>query len=80
MKRSLQIKNAHPWFSYDDAVKILLYHHQGTMWIQNLKSDKLKRSMEAITKLIKSKGRKALEPFVDYVLDEYYNGVDEYGN
>ena len=24
--------------------------------------------------------RKALEPFVEYALDVYYNGVDEYGN
>ena len=23
---------------------------------------------------------KALKPFVEYVLKEYYNGVDEYGN
>ena len=23
---------------------------------------------------------KVLKPFVDYVLDVYYNGVDEYGN
>ena len=23
---------------------------------------------------------KALKPFVNYVLKEYYNGVDEYGN
>ena len=36
--------------------------------------------MEAFTKLVKSKSRKALEPFVKYVLDVYYNGVDEYGN
>ena len=45
-----------------------------------LKSDKIERSMEAFTKLIKFKSRKALEPFVKYVLDVYYNGVDEYGN
>ena len=30
--------------------------------------------------LLKSKRRKALEPFVKYVLDVYYNGVDDYGN
>ncbi len=38
------------------------------------------RSMEAFVKLVKFKSRKALEPFVEYVLDVYYNGVDEYGN
>ena len=50
------------------------------MWIQNLQRDKLERSMEAFTKLVNSKSRKALKPFVEYVLDVYYNGVDEYGN
>ena len=80
MDRTQQIKEAHPWLSYNDAVKVLLYHHQGSMWIQNLKRDKLERSMEAFTKLVKSKSIKALKPFVEYVLDVYYNGVDEYGN
>ena len=26
------------------------------------------------------KSRKALEPFVEYILGVYYNGVDNYGN
>ena len=80
MDKTQQIKEAHPWLSYDEALKVLLYHHQGSMWIQNLERDRLQRSMEAFTKLVKSKSRKALEPFVKYVLDVYYNGVDEYGN
>ena len=80
MDRTQQIKDAHPWLSYDEAVKVLLYHHQGSMWVQNLKRNKLERSMEAFTKLVKSKSRKALEPFVENVLGVYYNGVDEYGN
>ena len=80
MDRTQQIKDAHPWLSYDEIVKVLLYHHQGSMWIQNLERDKLERSMEEFSKLVKSKSRKALEPFVNYVLKEYYNGVDEYGN
>ena len=50
------------------------------MWIHDLQREKLERSIEAFTKLLKSKSRKALEPFVKYVLDVYYNGVDEYGN
>ena len=80
MDRTQQIKEAHPWLSYNEAFKVLLYHHQGSIWIQNLKSDKLQRSMEAFTKLLKSKSRENLEPFVKYVLDVYYNDVDEYGN
>jgi hypothetical protein len=36
--------------------------------------------MEAFVKLVKFKSRKALEPFVEYVLDVYYNGIDDYGN
>ena len=80
MDRTQEIRDAHPWLSYDEVVKVILYHHQGSIWIQTLQSDKLQRSMEAFTKLLKSKSRKALEPFVEYVLDVYYNGVDEYGN
>ena len=80
MDRTQQIKDAHPWLSYDEVVKVTLYHHQGSIWIQNLQSEKLQRSMEAFTKLLKSKSRKALEPFVEYVLDVYYKGVDEYEN
>ena len=80
MDRTQQIKDAHPWLSYDEIVKVILYHHQGSIWIQNLQSEKLQRSMEGFTKLLKSKSRKAGEPFVKYVLDVYYNGVDEFGN
>ncbi len=80
MDRTQQIKEAHPWLSYDEALKVLLYHHQGSMWVQNLERNELQRSMEAFTKLVKSKSRKALEPFIKYVLEVYYNGVDEYGN
>ena len=80
MDRTQQIKDAHPWLSYDQVVKVLLYHHQGSIWIKNLQRDKLERSMEAFSKLLKSKSMKALKPFVNYVLKEYYNGVDEYGN
>ena len=80
MDRTQQIKEAHPWLSYEEVVKVLLYHHQGSMWVQNLQRDKLERSMEAFTKLVKSKTKKALEPFVEYVLGVYYNGVDEYCN
>ena len=36
--------------------------------------------MGAFTKLLKSKSRKALEPFVEFVLDVYYSGADKYGN
>ena len=80
MDRTQQIKDAHTWLSYDEVVKITLYHHQGSMWIHNLQRDKLERSMEAFTKLLKSKIMKALKPFVDYVLGVYYSGVDKYGN
>ena len=80
MNRTQALRDAYPWLSYDEAVKVLLYHHQGSMWIQNLERSKLERSMEAFTKLVKSKNKKALEPFVEYVLDVYYNGVDQYGN
>ena len=80
MDRTQAIKDAHPWLSYEEIVKVILYHHQGSMWIHNLQRDKLERSMGAFTKLLKSKSMKALKPFVEYVLDVYYSGVDKYGN
>ena len=80
MDRTQQIKEAHPWLSYEEVVKILIYHHQGSSWIENLKSDKLERSMEAFTKLLKSKSMKALKPFAEYVLGAYYSGLDKHGN
>ena len=60
MDRTQQIKDAHPWLSYDETVKVLLYHHQGSMWIQNLERNKLERSMEAFTKLVNSRIGKPL--------------------
>jgi len=80
MDRTQQIKDSHPWLSYDEIVKVLLYHHQGSMWIHCLERNRLERSMEAFIKLVNSKSKKALKPFVEYVLGVYYNGVDEYGN
>ena len=80
MNRTQQIKDAHPWLFCDAVVKILLYHHQGSPWVKDLERNELESSMEAFTKLVKSKSKKALEPFVKYVLDVYYNDVDEYGN
>ena len=79
MDRTQALRDAHPWLSYDEAVKVLLYRHQGSMWVQNLERNELERSMKAFTKLVKLKSR-ALKPFAEYVLDVYYNGVDEYGN
>ena len=80
MDRTQQIKDAHPWVSYEEVVKVILYHHQGSMWIHNLQREKLERSMEAFAKLLRSKTMKALKPFVGYVLGVYYSGVDRYGN
>ena len=80
MDRTQQIKEAHPWLSYEEVVKVILYHHQGSMWIHNLQRDKLERSMGAFTKLLRSKSKNSLKPFVEYVLSVYYSGVDKYGN
>jgi len=44
------------------------------------KREKLEQSMQGSSKLVISKARETLGPFVEYVLGMYYNGVDEYGN
>ena len=80
MDRTQQIKDAHPWLSYDEVVKVFLYHHQGSSWIHNPKSDKLAKSMEAFTNLLKSKSMKALKPFSGCALDVHCRGLDKNGN
>ena len=62
MNSTQQIKEAHPWLSYDEVVKILLYHKQGSLWIKSLKRDKLERSMEAFTKLVNLRTGTPLNP------------------
>ena len=62
MNSTQQIKEAHPWLSYDEVVKILLYHQQGSLWIKSLKRGKLERSMEAFTKLVNLRIEKPLNP------------------
>ncbi len=52
MDRTQQIKDAHPWLSHDEVVKVILYHHLGSMWIHNLQRGKLERSMVTFTKLL----------------------------
>ena len=42
--------------------------------------DQLQQSMDNFSKLVISKKRKVLQPFVEYALGEYYNGIDKYGN
>ena len=79
MDRTQEIKEAHPWLSYEEVVKVILYHHQGSMWIQNLERDKLQRPMEAFTKLI-IKEQESSRTIRRILLGVYYNGVDEYGN
>ena len=41
MDRTEQIKEAHPWLSYEETVKVLIYHHQGSSWIQNIYIDQI---------------------------------------
>ena len=63
MNRTQQINEAHPWLSYDEVVKVILCHHKGSMWIQNLERNKLERWIEAFTKLINiNKRGKPLNP------------------
>ena len=52
MNRTQQIKDAHPWLSYEEVVKVLIYHHQGSLWIHNLERDKLQQSLESFSKLV----------------------------
>ena len=62
MNRTQQIKEAHPWLSFEDIFKALLYHYQGSIWIKNLERDDLERSMEAFSKIVNLRAEKPLNP------------------
>ena len=63
MDRTQEIKDAYPWLSYDEVVKVLLYHHQGSIWIQNLERDNPRRSMEKRSQSLLTQSRKTFNPF-----------------
>ena len=56
MARTPEIKDAQPYLSYEEIVKVLLYNNLGSMWIQNLERNELERSMEGFKSSLNLRG------------------------
>ena len=72
MDRTQQIKNAHPWLSYEDVVKVLIYSDQGLRWIKNTDGLNHQKEMDKFIANIVSKPRKQIKEFVAFVKDKYF--------
>ena len=72
MDRTQQIKDAHPWLSYDEIVKVLIYSDQGLRWIKNTDGLNHQKEMDKFIANIVSKPRKQINEFVAFVKDKYF--------
>ena len=72
MDRTQQIKNAHPWLSYEDVVKVLIYSDQGLRWIKNTDGLNHQKEMDKLIDEVVSKPRKQINEFVAFVKDKYF--------
>ena len=70
MTRTDAIQNAHG-LSIEDTVRVLLYQHQGTQWIEGLEHKKLQESMDRFTELIVNAPRDKVKTFIDYINKNY---------
>ena len=72
MDRTQQIKDPHPWLSYDEVVKVLIYSDQGLRWIKNTDGLNHQKEMDKFIDNIVSKPRRKIKEFVAFVKDKYF--------
>ena len=72
MDRTQQIKEAHPWLSYEEVVKVLIYSDQGLRWIKNTDGLNHQKEMDKLIDEVVSKPRKQINEFVAFVKDKYF--------
>ena len=77
MHRTEAIHKAHPWMSFEDTLRVVIYQHQGAQWIKGLTDTKLEDSMNEYTRKITRANRKQLEPFVRHLKERYMAKLDE---
>ena len=63
-------------FPFLKAIKAATLNHKTNLPIAIGTKCRWKRSQSSLN----LRAGKALEPFIEYALDVYYNGVDQYGN
>ena len=72
MDRTQRIKEAHPWLSYEEVVKVLIYSDQGLRWIKNTSGLNHQKEMDKFIDNIVSKPRRKIKEFVAFVKDKYF--------
>jgi len=76
MTRTDAIQAAHG-LSLDEAVKVLMFNHQGAQWIKGLERDKLQESMDESTDRLLKTPRDKFQAFTTYVKEKYWAKPDE---
>ena len=76
MTRTDAIQAAHG-LSLDEAVKVLMFNHQGAQWIKGLEHDKLQDSMDEFTELLLKTPRDKVQAFTTYVKEKYWAKPEE---
>ena len=72
MDRTQQIKEAHPWLSYDEIVKVLIYSDQGLRRIKNTNELNHQKEMDKFIDNVVSQPRNQINEFVAFVKDKYF--------
>ena len=72
MDRTQEINEAHPWLSYEEVVKVLIYSDQGLRWIKNTSGLNHQKEMDKFIDNIVSKPRRKIKEFVAFVKDKYF--------
>ena len=76
MTRTDAIQNAHG-LSLDEAVKVLMFNHQGAQWIKGVDSFHLQDAMDEYTERIKNLPTSTVRKFVEYIKNDYWAKPDE---
>ena len=76
MTRTDAIQNAYS-LSLDEAVKVLMFNHQGAQWIKGLEHDKLQDSKDEFTELLMKTPRDKVQAFTTYVKEKYWAKPNE---
>ena len=76
MTRTDAIQAAHA-LSLDEAVKVLMFNHQGAQWIKGLEHDKLQDSLDEFTELLLKTSREKVQAFTTFFKEKYWAKPEE---
>jgi hypothetical protein len=76
MTRTDDIQSAHG-LSLDEAVKILMFNHQGAQWIKGVDSYHLQDAMDKYTERIANLPTSTVRKFIEYIKTDYWAQPEE---